>query len=235
MKRHIHLFAAVLILGCGGAKKEEPEVVSVEDYESSTFTVEAKDPSVQGLLGTVTDDEIQRVFNDSMRSLLKCYEDAVFELEEIEGNLRFGLEVASDGSVNHAFISESNLGSLETEGCMLQRIRRFHFQRQPGGVAILSYPLELIPPYDHPPPKVWSREQLGSVLDEHRGEIANCLRGGSGAVVTLYIGQGGVVLSAGAAAADMGAFDGAVCVARAARGWTFSDPGDDLIKVGLDF
>jgi len=235
MKRHIHVIAAVLVMGCGGAGKEDPTVVSVEDYESGTFTVEAKEASVEGLLGTVTDDEIHRVFNDSMRSLLKCYEDAVFELEEIEGKLRFGLEVASDGSVNHAFISESNLGSLETEACMLQHIRRFHFTRQPGGVAVLSYPLELIPPYDHPAPEAWSQSQLNGVLDAHQGEISGCLRGKTGVVVTLYIGQGGVVLSAGAAAADIDAFDGAVCVARAARGWTFSDPGDELIKTELDF
>ncbi len=234
MKRIAWIVLSGVLLGCGGAEKEQPsKVVSVKDYESATYSVEAQEGMVQGLLGNVTDDEIHRVFDNNMRRLLKCYEDEVFELEEMEGSLRFELEVASDGSVNHAFVAESNLGSIVTEECMLRYIEGFHFDRVPGGVAILSYPLELLPPYDHPAPKAWSREQLAGVLAEHQDEISGC--GAFDGVVTLYIGQGGVVLSAGASGSDKSAFKGAACVAKAARGWTFADPGGDLIKAAIDF
>jgi hypothetical protein len=235
MKRIIFVSITIICIGCGGASEKSSNVISVEDYETSTFSVEAQESSVEGLLGNVTDEESQRVFNNHMRKLLKCYEDAVFDLEEIEGEILFELEVASDGSVNHAFVSQSNVGSIETESCMLKYVRGFRFDRAPGGVAILSYPLELVPPYDHPAPIAWPADKLDPVVAEHREEISGCLGGQSGATVTLYIGQGGVVLSAGASADAVDVYEGAACVARAARGWAFDDPGGKLVKVGLDF
>lgn len=236
MRRIIFIIIIIMSTGCGGAKEETPKVISVKDYETSTFSVEAKDAAVEGLLGTVTDDEIHRVFDNNMRYLLKCYEDEVFELEEMEGSLTFELEVASEGTVNHAFIRESSLGSLETESCMLRKVEGFTFQRQPGGIAVLSYPLELLPAYDHPAPKPLTRADIGDKIDSEYGEdVSGCLNGGSGVVLTFYIGQGGMVLAAGASAYDVDTYESAMCLAKAARGWRFDDPGNDLAKATIDF
>ncbi len=227
----------ILCAACGGSEpKQTAKVISVEDYESQQFSVEAKDAQVKGLLGNVTQDEIERVFNDHRSRLMKCYEDAVYDLEEIEGSLKFEAEVPESGLVESVFISTSDVGSIETEGCMLNIIKSFRFTRAPGGMAVIYYPMELVAPYEHPGFINWDNGDVSDVIDQHRGEVSECLGGQSGVSVTAYIGKGGVTLSAGAAASTVDAYDAAVCVARAVRGWRFQDPSSEkLAKLSLDF
>lgn len=227
----------MLCVACGGSEpKQTVKIISVEDYETQEFSVEAKDAQVQGLLGNVTQDEIERVFNDHRPRLMKCYEDAVYDLEEIEGTVRFEAEVPESGNVESVFISQSDVGSIETEGCMLDIIKGFRFHRAPGGVAVIYYPMELVAPYDHPGFIDWSNGDVADVVDAHRSEVSNCLGGRAGVTVTAYIGKGGAVLSAGAAASSADAYGAAVCVARAVRGWRFPDPDSEkLAKLSLDF
>ena len=236
--RRLILFSFALsgcLWGCGGAEKKGPKVISQEDYETSTFSVEAGNGQVEGLLGNVTQDELERAFSDNRSAMLRCYENAVEDLEEIEGSLRFQAEVASDGAVQSAFIMESSLGSVDTETCMLGVLKRMTFNRVPGGVAVIYYPLELVAPYDHPPFVEWPDEKLSTVVDEHRAEIDSCLGGQSGVHLTLYIGMGGVVLSAGGAAETLDAYEAAACAAQAVRAWRFEDPKNRLVKASLDF
>ena len=225
-----------LTAACGGkSTQDNTKVVSVKDYETRTFTVEAGEGSIEGLLGNVTQDEIERVFSEHRNAMFRCYQDALEDLEEIEGEVHFDIQVASDGSVDFAFISASDLGSVETESCMLDMVKNFHFKRVPGGIAVIYYPMTLEAPYDPPEPEAWQNARVSNVLDEHREEVDACLQGQKGILVTLYVGKGGMVLSDGASGETREAYDCAVCVARAAKSWTFDAPSDDLAKVRLSF
>lgn len=238
MRNVIFILIAAVIVSCGGKQPQESSnVVSVEDYESSTFSVEAKDASVQGLLGNVTQDEIERVFSNHQNAMLGCYQDAIEDLEEIEGELRFEIQVASDGTVDSAFISSSTLGSIDTESCMLDLVEQFHFERAPGGVAVIYYPLTLEAPYDPPEPEIWTNQDVAKVILKNRSDIDACFeQSSSGVHVTLYVGKGGMVLSSGASGETLDAYKSATCLARSAQSWVFSDPGgDELVKVELDF
>ena len=231
----LFLFVAA-VSACGGKKQADTaKVVSVKDYETGTFTVAAGDGSVEGLLGNVTQDEIERVFSAHRDAMFRCYQEALEDLEEIEGEVHFELQVASDGTVDSAFISDSDLGSIETESCMLDQVRSFRFKRVPGGVAVLYYPMTLEAPYDPPEPAHWDNGKVRDTVEANRDVIDGCLTGASGIVVTLYVGKGGMVLSSGAAGKTLEAYDDAVCLARAARSWTFSAPARDLAKVRLSF
>lgn len=228
--------SVIFLIACGGKKPQDnTKVVSVADYETSTFSVEAGEGSVQGLLGNVTQDEIERVFSSHRSAMLRCYENAIEDVEEIEGEVKFELQVASDGSVDFAFVSHSDLGSADTESCMLEKVKNFHFKRVPGGVAVIYYPLTLEAPYEPPDPEVWDNNKVSEVISAHRDELESCLNQQTGAHVTLYVGKGGMVLSAGASGETREAFDSAQCVARTARSWTFSPPKKDLAKVHLAF
>ncbi len=236
MRRLILITIGLYMAACGGkTPKDNAKVVSVDDYESSQFSVGAKDGSVQGLLGTVTGDELERVFSEHRSAMMRCYENALEDLEEIEGEIRFDMEVASDGTVSSAFISASDLGSLETESCMLGRVKNLRFKREPGGVAMINYPLTLDAPYDFPEPSAWSNETVGQVLAEHASEVQSCLAGLTGAHVTVYVGKGGMVLSSGASGETAQAYEAAVCVASSVKSWVFSAPTAELAKVRLDF
>ncbi len=228
------IILCVYLSACGGAEKKETKVISVEDYETGTFSVEAGDGQVEGLLGNVTGDELERVFANNRRSMERCYEEAVMDLEELEGTLRFQAEVASDGTVSSAFIMESDLGSVDAEMCMLQVVKEMTFKRVKGGVAIIYYPLELEAPYAHPPFVTWPDKKIDKVVNQHRAELNRCLKGKSGIHLTLYIGMGGMVLSAGGAAETLDAYEATTCAAGVTRSWRFDDPGDNLVKAHID-
>ena len=182
MRNIILLLSGLLIAACGGKKQEETtKVVSVEDYETGTFSVAAGEGSVDGLLGNVTQDEIERVFSENRGAMMRCYQDALEDIEEIEGDIRFDIEVASDGSVQSAFISSCDLGARSAETCMLNRVKDFHFNRVPGGVAVIYYPMTLEAPYNPPDPQVWNNGRVTKVLKEHSAEVETCLNGSSGA------------------------------------------------------
>jgi hypothetical protein len=236
MRNLIIVSIGFYIAACGGKNQESnTKVVSVEDYETSTFTVGAGDGAVQGLLGTVTDDELERVFAEHREVMMRCYENALEDLEEIEGEVRFDMEVASDGTINSAFVSSSDLGSSDTESCMLDIVKNLQFKRVSGGLAMINYPLTLDAPYDFPEPSAWTNNTVESVLSEHQSEISGCIQGRSGAHVTLYVGKGGMVLSSGASGDTKEAYESASCIASSAKTWTFSAPLGDLAKVRLDF
>jgi hypothetical protein len=236
MRNLIIVSISLYMAACGGKKQQDnTKVVSVSDYETNTFSVEAGDGSVQGLLGTVTDDELERVFAEHRDRMMQCYENALEDLEEIEGDLRFDMEVASDGRVNSAFISASNLGSLDTESCMLDMVKNLRFKRAPGGLAMINYPMTLEAPYDFKEPSAWTNDTQDQVLGDHQSDISSCLQGRSGAHVTLYVGKGGMVLSSGASGDTKEAYEAATCIASSAKEWTFPAPSGDLAKVRLDF
>ena len=65
--------------------------------------------------------------------------------------------------------------------------------------------------------------------------MERCLGGKTGVELTMYVGQGGVVLSSGAATATSDLKDEARCLARASLGWTFPNPGEDTAKVKHQF
>ncbi len=229
-------FIIIITVACGGKQEQNNgKVVSLEDYESSTYKIEAGNGSIEGLLGNVTQDEIERVLAENRSAMLRCYENAVEDLEEIEGDLRFEIQVASNGTVDEAYISAGDLGSIETESCMLNIVKKFRFKRVPGGVALLSYPMSLEAPYDHPTPAQWNNSNISSVIDKYRSEIDECIQNQTGVHVTAYVGKGGVVLSSGAAGDTAEAYSNAQCLAQCMKKWSFASPPDDLAKVRLDF
>ena len=229
------IIVCLCYVGCGGASQQDTaNEVSVEDYESSTFSASAGPGEAEGLLGTVTEDEIQRVFNSNRRTMEQCYMDAIDDLEEIEGELRFEIEVASDGTVNSVFLASSDLGSVETETCMIKTVQQLTFSREPGGVAVIYYPMTLEAPYDHPPFVDLGDNKINEVVAAHREELDACIGAVGGIHLTLYIGTGGVVLSAGASSDTLDAYEAAVCAAKVTRSWVFPDSGSNIVKARID-
>ncbi len=226
-------------LGCGGGAPvasttpEDNEAVQADDDQAATDG--DGDVGVDGLLGTVPQGEVNRVFDDNMQRLYDCYSEALDELEEIEGQIEIAVEVDNDGSVARAYIRRGDLGSTEAEQCMIRRVERFKFKRQGSGIAHVSKELTLEAPYDPPDPNIWGESAVQKVVAEHQTDVSRCLRGKTGVLLTLYVGAGGVVLSAGISAEDPALVDGGYCLAEAARGWAFPDPGSKIVKVSVPF
>jgi hypothetical protein len=229
--------------GCGGGGPSEtstPDEVSPDtpEQEQPSGEVEAAGSTmeVSGLLGTIPEHKVQQVFERKMDALGECYGLAIEVLEEIEGRLEVDLVVGGDGSVTEAYLRDGTLGSLEAEECIVGKVQRFRFPApEGGGRAEVSYSLVLDAPYDPPEPQNWSGPRLNEVVAEHTPDMERCLAGQTGVQLTLYIGPGGQVVSAGATASSAELYEAALCLARAAAAWVFPDPGDKPAKASAAF
>jgi hypothetical protein len=240
---------AFLVCSCGAGQAQETVAVAKDPDQTApqkpgnamaAFTKDhdqteiSGDMEIEGLRGTIPQGEVQRVFNDHMDQLLDCYSESIEDLEEIEGALEIAMEIGGPGNVNHAYMRSADLGSLETEKCILRKVERFKFRKQGGGTVDIAYPFELEAPYDPPNPIVWKRSTVEEVVNQHMDDLERCLNGKTGVVVTIYIGLGGVVASAGASADEYEMYDEAICLAEAVRAWAFPDPGSRLAKISLE-
>ena len=150
-------------------------------------------------------------------------------------SLHVDFKVGSEDKVVQIHVASSNLGSLEAEVCMTQKIEKWTFERQGNGVAETGKDLKFEAPYDYPDPKSWKNAKVKRVLSKNRKDVESCLQGATGVTVTIYVGQGGVVLTSGAASEQVGNRESAACLAKAVRKWMFPNPGPDLAKVSLSF
>jgi hypothetical protein len=120
--------------------------------------------------------------------------------------------------------------------CMLGAVRGARFARPHGGATEAVFPIDLAPPDPVPPPAAWSAADVETAITAVRPAIDGCLAGSSGYALTIYVGAGGTVTDAGATAPDADHLPQAECLAAAARGWTFADPGPGAAaKVTLSF
>ncbi|MDJ0765870.1 MAG: hypothetical protein QNJ97_23000 [Myxococcota bacterium] len=228
---------SIIYLGCGAGSPEAgvhsanlPPAATEEKASHHTQTGE-----VDGLLATVPQGEVDAVFSKNMDGLHDCYNQVIEDLEEIAGTVAFAIQVGQGNRVVEVYIRDSDLGSLDAEMCMLRCIQGFTFERQGSGIAHVSKRLVFEAPYDHPDPLVWEGPRVQKVVRQHRANVKQCLGQTKGVHVTLYVGKGGMVLSAGAASDDVAQKEAGACLAQAVLNWTFPDPDPNLAKVHLSF
>ncbi len=230
----------MFVVGCGGGAPQGTATgadVSKEDADenSQAGAESGGGVAVDGLLGTIPQGEVNRVFDNHMEKIHDCYSDVLEDVEEIEGRVEMAIQVDASGSVIEAYLREGDLGSVEAEKCILNRVLRFTFERQGGGIAHVTKELVLEAPYDPPVSTTWRDSVIQEVLRENEQDASRCLGGRTGVQLTLYVGSGGVVLSAGAATETYELQEAGYCLAEAARGWKFPDPGPELFKQPISF
>ncbi|MCP4601002.1 MAG: AgmX/PglI C-terminal domain-containing protein [Proteobacteria bacterium] len=242
MKLFINASIAMTLLligtSCGGsAPKESTTALDVESTDGAEQIDNNTGSGVQvdGILGTIPQEEVDRVFDNHMDGLFNCYNLAIEDLEEIEGQIEFAMQVDTSGSVVQAHIKRGDLGSLETEKCMVNKVERFMFRRQGSGIAHVTKELTLEAPYDPAEPNTWGDTVVKEIVNQNQIDVDKCLGGRTGVQLTIYVWTGGVVASAGASTETHELRDAGYCLAKAARNWTFPDPGQNVVKMSLDF
>jgi hypothetical protein len=241
----VHAFLGYLVaiwlcgFACGGgAPRQSGTPDEVEEKEEATGPAQAcRDDGmeVEGLAGTIPQDEAERVFDRGMRKLLECYGEAVEDVEELEGTLELALTVDEAGRVEEAHLPFSDLGSVEAESCILKNARMFVFERGGCGKAYVNKRITLEAPYDPPDSLDWGRHEVRDTLKQNSDDISNCIGNRTGILVVINVGLGGVALAAGASADKFDDLEAGRCLAKASRRWVFNDPGEVLAKVRLEF
>ncbi|MCC7535249.1 MAG: energy transducer TonB [Deltaproteobacteria bacterium] len=226
---------AALVVGgvaCGGSEatrrtsaRSDRLIVPRADEERTDGT------QFEGILGQIDPAEARAALERRMGSFMRCYSQRLSSVEYLGGNVELTVRIGTEGSVRWAFVSQSTMGDLPTETCLLGVAQGASFPRPRGGEAEFRYPLEFEPGDGVRPPLSWSHDRVASVIGEHRGDLASCSLGGSSVSVTAYVEPGGRVAAAGVASSARAAANAAECVVQAVSGWTFPDPGSYAAKV----
>lgn len=224
-----------LVLGMGCGKNEDAEHVAHEEQtQGDERPHEPNDGlAVEGLLGTLGRDEIQQGLEPRMDLFAGCFDQRSRAVSMIGGRVDLAFRVAIDGSVRIVHLRSSTVGDRETERCVLSVARSAKFPRPRGGEAEFAWPLELDPPGHVRPPLSWEPAQVESVVAKESADVlATC--GAAGAKVTVYIGRGGKVITAGASIDEADSDAILDCVVERVSGWMLPDPGSYPAKVTFD-
>jgi hypothetical protein len=232
--------AAWCFAACGGASSESASSAVGGNPAAPEGGAPSGDSGdavqIEGLLGNIPQDDVERVLERKNDAIAECYQEALDVLEQIEGSVVLELDVGADGSVAKAYLRDGSLGSAGTEACIIALAKRLRFPKPSGGShASISYPLTLEEPYGHPAPIDWSGAEAKAVVDANATDAERCLAGATGVQLTVYVGRGGAVVSAGATSDAPETATAAACLAEAALKWSFPDPGGATAKATISF
>jgi hypothetical protein len=183
----------------------------------------ATDFQVEGVLGALDDAAVQRAVAAASEALQGCYQRNVGGLRYIRGKADVLVRVARDGSIKRAQVGDGDLGSWPIEKCLVAVARGMAFGKPRGGEGEVRIPLEFASAVA---PDVMDPDRAQREMAPKLRAFAGCPRGPKSYEVTVYLGAGGRVTSAGFES------DGAEgipeawgdCAWERALKWTMSDP-----------
>ncbi|MCB9556142.1 MAG: AgmX/PglI C-terminal domain-containing protein [Deltaproteobacteria bacterium] len=151
---------------------------------------------VSGLLGQLSDSEIQRGLHPLLPKARACYDAQAKTQPFISGQLTLSFSVAQDGQSESVFVVQSTLGSAAVERCVRDELASARFSSPRGGKAIFQYPLRFDGRFSV---ENWQPAMVRQELTAARAKLFSG-EPPSGLVITLYVDRRGRMVSAGAAA-----------------------------------
>ncbi len=239
------LLAFVLAIGCGSSSTgaspaSEPgagaPASGSEASGESTPAPEAQSApddgmQVEGILGTIPRTAARNALQAKMPRFLQCFANRAAEVDVLGGRADLLFHVATDGSVAWARLTASTVGDRVTERCLLDVAATVRFPRPEGGEAEVTDAIDVPLPADVRPPLDWTEARVSQAVRRLASARRSCRVGDATVNVTAYVGPGGEVLAAGAAASVREADDTIDCVVEAVRSASFPDPGSYPAKV----
>lgn len=226
MKAFYTLVTAVLTAtfgGCGGPNKAttNPDLIR---------HAEAPDTREGDLTGTLSEEDIRRVFDEQADGFQNCFRQvgATF----VSGEVQLTVTVKANGRVERAFVTRSDLGELTAEECLADTAGYLEFPPPAGGKARFAYPLRWNEPgrrLSSPTEVAWGYQ----VLAHNRQRFQDCrdrytFRGPF--TLTTYVGRMGLVLHAGYDGPVPAASEFPGCVVGLLKSLRFPNPGERVFK-----
>jgi hypothetical protein len=240
----VALLSVLLLVGlvpaCGGAPvatEEAPPTPPARGARAETPPAARRDGvAISGLMGTISAEFVRDTLQLRQDRFLRCFTQRLDDVPVLGGTIELAFRVRLDGTVRWVYPRRSTVGDRETERCILEVASTVHFRRPNGGEAEFSWPFEVGLADDVRPPLNWGPERLVSPLASARDLAARCRAPGTQSTfaVTAYVGAGGRVLAAGAAASDVEGLPAIDCVLDAVRGFAAPDPGAYPAKITFD-
>ena len=190
---------------------------------------------VAGTLGTLTDEEMNEPFKRRWSDVSRCYTAQKTKLGYLGGKVELRVRIGATGAPTVVHVV-TPLGSLETERCLVSLARELSFGKPRGGPeAEFTYPVDF--PIDGTL-RTWEPERGAKTLTKAKRDLAACAARGASTpgplTMTLYVGPGGKVTSAGIGADQPVDDKVASCLCdRATKTWRLDDPLGSIAKVTI--
>jgi hypothetical protein len=189
--------------------------------------------SGSGVLGSLSDDQMQAPIQQRWPEIERC-KKSVKPPWYVGGRLWLKFRVSAQGEVKRLTVEEDTLGSWPIERCILSIARQLVFAHPKGGEAEFSFPIEF-------PARAavteWEPTQISADMMKHKKELTACDKAGARHPfsLTVYLGAGGRITSAGVAYA--GEIDEAYvdCVIAKATTWKLTDPLGTVVRSRYEF
>lgn len=225
LRTSVVLLAAALAAACGGSKPRGERNIQYKIQHS-----ESPDTRQSDLNGRLADDEIRRVMEEQQGGFNNCFRQAPDAF--ISGHVELTFVVKATGRVEDVFVSQSDLGSLTAEDCLVQTAKFLEFPPPAGGRARFAYPFEWNEPgrrLSQPVEVQWGY----STLADHRELYERCRAKYDYQApfnLTVYVGRLGSVLSAGYDSGSGPGVNFPSCVVDVTKGLRFPNPGNRIVK-----
>lgn len=95
------------------------------------------------IIGSLDKELIRRVIRSHMNQVKFCYESELTHNQKLEGRVQVQFLIGTTGSVVASVVQNSTLGSVQTESCIANAVRRWEFPKPQNGVVSVSYPFVL--------------------------------------------------------------------------------------------
>ena len=95
------------------------------------------------IIGSLDKELIRRVIRSHMNQVKFCYESELTRNQKLEGRVQVQFIIGTTGSVMNSIVQSSTLGSVQTESCIANAVRRWEFPKPQNGIVSVSYPFVL--------------------------------------------------------------------------------------------
>jgi hypothetical protein len=155
-------------------------------------------------IGALDERGAEQSFRDSLDGLQACVSDAVERFAFLGGSIEFAVKVNASRQAADVWAAQSSLGERATEKCMFDALRSVTWPAPVGGqFAIARNTFEFDIRKGVTPPANWDAGRVTPVLDHVDRSLSDCRSTDpQPLLVTLYVGDGGKALAAGASSSE---------------------------------
>lgn len=210
-----------VIWGTTERRRETVASASRDGNNQATDTANTKNVSVQGLRGTLNQDDVHQTMEARQHALNQCTQRTRRGLGWVSGHMRFAFQVDAQGHISKLRPLVSSVGHYELEQCLTQVVQDTQFPKPSGhATADFSWGMNIEPAGSH----ALKQLRAGAIaphLRKHRSELRKqCeLPRRSRLKVTAYVSATGQIVSSGAVASSAATQHAVPCVLDQLAKW----------------
>jgi hypothetical protein len=220
----------VFALACAKEKQGEVQAPAYE-IDNSEDPSSSSGVGMMAEIGGLNEEKVAKAFKRLQPDFTNCLTAGLRRVEFLAGEVQFLVQIDLQGNAQGAFIEHSSLGDVETEACMIERIKSVQWPKPVGGkIGLARSGLAFDTPPDVRAPVAWSSDDVAETLSKNEAALASCI--GKGPFeITAYVAKDGKVMSAGVAYTEAENESAARCYIEQIRELKFSSPGSWPAKV----